>query len=235
MATDFIEDIAGQVQDKLRVVTAMSSKLAVAQDPQTEIVLNRDCLNVSSVTHVLRVHGQLLAADARSLIAFDEGARTAMGTVRAANLGGIMLAALKIKDIAAAATRAGLRDQCLIEKSLEDKARQVVDAPTAELHGNEKAKAAAFLQKADEASETQWRRIITGLRQAEAAPDMDTTYRGDCENDAEEFPNVTSGEGGAEGGELPRKALSAAKLQSQLSQLQDCTRLRMLEANYRTL
>ena len=68
-----------------------------------------------------------------------------MGTVSAANLGGIMLAAPKIKAIAAAATRAGLLDPGLMERLLEVKARQVADALTAELHGSESVKAAAFV------------------------------------------------------------------------------------------
>ena len=57
------------------MVTVIRSKLAVAQDPQTEHVLNRDCLNVSRVNEILRVHGQTLVADAGSLSAFDERAR----------------------------------------------------------------------------------------------------------------------------------------------------------------
>ena len=66
-----VADLAGQVQDKLKVVTAMRSKLAVAQDPQTEHVLNKDCLNVSRVKHILRVHGHVLAMEASCLNAFD--------------------------------------------------------------------------------------------------------------------------------------------------------------------
>ena len=54
-----------------------------------------------------------------------------MGTARAANLGGIMLAAPKMRAIAAAATRAGLLDPGLIERLLEVKAPQVADALTA--------------------------------------------------------------------------------------------------------
>ena len=59
---------------------------------------------------------------------------------------------------------------------------------------------AAFLQVAEEASETQWRTIITALGQGGAAKELDTTYKEDCENNAEELPNATSAEGGAEEG-----------------------------------
>ena len=142
-----------------------------------------------------------------------------MGTARAANLGGMMFAALKIKAIAAFAARAGVLDQGLIERLLEIKARQAADALTAELHGSERAKAAVFLQKAEEASETQRRRIITGLGEEGAAPQLDTTYREAYESDGGEPPSVTPAEWGAEEGELTGRALSAAKLQSQLSQL----------------
>ena len=75
VVTGPVADLAGQVQDKLKVVTAMRSKLAVAQDPQTEHVLNKDCLNVSSVNHILQVHGHVLATETTCLGAFDEGAR----------------------------------------------------------------------------------------------------------------------------------------------------------------
>ena len=118
-----VEDLAGQVQDKLKVVTAMRSKLAVAQDPQTEHVLNKDCLNASRVNHILRLHGHVLATESTCLGAFYDGARreqerlfpglmeesfvqaalgprvgglgwrTAMGTARPGNMGGIMLTA----------------------------------------------------------------------------------------------------------------------------------------------
>ena len=50
-----VADLAGQVQDKLKVVTAMRSKLAVAQDPQTEHVLNKDCINARRVNHIIRL------------------------------------------------------------------------------------------------------------------------------------------------------------------------------------
>ena len=118
----------------------------------------------------------------------------------------------------------------MIERSLEVNARQVAGTFAAELHGSETAKAAAFLRKAEEASETQRRRIITGLGQGGKALESDTTYREEGENNAGEHSTAATTKGGAEDGEILGKALSAANLQSQQSQLQDCTRLRILEA-----
>ena len=164
-----VADLAGQVQDKLKVVTAMRSKLAVAQDPQTEHVLNKDCLNVSRVNHILRVHaknksGSSRASRKRALCRrlWGLGWRTATGTARAANIGGIRLAAPKVRAMASAAANAGLLDHGLIERLLEVKARQVAGALMSELHDGEKVKAAAFLKNAEEAFENQWKRIITG-------------------------------------------------------------------------
>ena len=104
--------------------------------------------------------------------------------------------ASKIRAIAAAATRAGLLEPGLIERLLEIKARQVADALTAELHGSERVKAAAFLRKAEEASETQWKIIILGLRQGGVAPEIDTTYKGESENEDNGSPQATPVEEG---------------------------------------
>ena len=51
-----------------------------------------------------------------------------MGTARAANRGSIMLAAPKVRAMAAAAASAGLLEHGLIERLLEAKACQVADA-----------------------------------------------------------------------------------------------------------
>ena len=94
-----------------------------------------------------------------------------------------MLAAPKVRAMASAAANAGLFDHGLIERLPEVKARQVADALMPELHDSEKVKAAAFLKKAKEASENQWKRIITGMGQGGAAPEIDTTYTGEDESD----------------------------------------------------
>ena len=79
MVTGHTKDLTEPVHDKLKVATAMRSKLSVAQDPQTEHVLNKDCLNVSRVNHILRVHGHTLAEETTCFEAFDEGARFFLG------------------------------------------------------------------------------------------------------------------------------------------------------------
>ena len=71
----------------------------------------------------------------------------------------------------------------VIERLLEVKVRQVADALMSELHDSEKVKAAAFLKKAEEAFENQWKRIITGMGQGGAAPEIDTTFKGKDESD----------------------------------------------------
>ena len=98
-----------------------------------------------------------------------------MGTARAANMGSIMLAAAKVRAMAAAAASAGLLEHGLIERLLEAKACQVVDALIAEMHNSERAKAAAFLKKAEIASEGHWKMIISGMGQGGAAPEVDTS------------------------------------------------------------
>ena len=59
---------------------------------------------------------------------------------------------------------------------------------------------------------------------------MDRTYKEESENIEGDRPTATTADGRAEEREIQGKAFSAAKLQSQLCQLQDCTRLRIFEA-----
>ena len=63
VVTGPIKDVTEQVQDKFKVVISMRSKLAVAQDPQTEHVLNKDCLNASRVNHILREQPEPLISE----------------------------------------------------------------------------------------------------------------------------------------------------------------------------
>ena len=91
---------------------------------------------------------------------------------------GIMLAAPKVRAMASAAANAGLLDHGLTERLLEVKARQVAGALMSELRDSEKVKAAAFLKKSEDAFEKHWRRIITGMGQGGAAPEIDTAYKG---------------------------------------------------------
>ena len=49
----------------------MREKVALAQDVQTEHILNRECLGVGRVNHILRVHGNELRREGGVLELFD--------------------------------------------------------------------------------------------------------------------------------------------------------------------
>ena len=72
------DDINAQLQQKANVVRAMQEKVAVAADVQTEHVLNRECLGVGRVNHILRVHGHALQAHEGHLERFDGAMRNEM-------------------------------------------------------------------------------------------------------------------------------------------------------------
>ena len=64
--------VAAQLVQKSRVVKAMHASIQFSADPQTESVLARQSLGVSKVNHILRVHGDRLAADTTTLDTFDQ-------------------------------------------------------------------------------------------------------------------------------------------------------------------
>ncbi len=254
-----------QAQQKVQVIKAMQERIAITQDVQTEHVLNRDCLGVGRVNHILRVHGDQLLRAGDSLSAFDAAARAeldrlfpgltpeghaqaslaasvgglgwrrASETARPANLGALVSAGPHVQSMAAAAARAGLVRGGQLEARLARKTRQVEQAYLNELDEAERSRAMEFLQKARIAAEETWVRQTRGAPAAGAStlPVADAVYVGEHED-------VVAGTGGSEpeegaegGGEAGRRRLTVPHVQKELARLQDCTRLRALEAALR--
>lgn len=78
IATGSLAGIETQLQTKVDVVCAMHERVAVANDVQTEHMLDRECLGVGRVNHILRVHGDVLRREGGSLASFDEATRREM-------------------------------------------------------------------------------------------------------------------------------------------------------------
>ena len=53
------------------MVRTIIRKITLCQDAQVEVVLQRACLGVSKVNHLLRANGAELAAEGEALRAFD--------------------------------------------------------------------------------------------------------------------------------------------------------------------
>ena len=70
--------LEAQIQQKVEVVRAMHERVAIASDPQTERVLDRECLGVGRVNHILRAHGDQLLRGGETLDRFDAATRQEM-------------------------------------------------------------------------------------------------------------------------------------------------------------
>ena len=186
VATGTAEAVGSQVRKKVQVVRAMQERIAITEDAQTEHVLNRDCLGVGRVNHLLRVHGDKLLRTGGSLDAFDAAAaaemdrlfpgltpegraqaalgtpfgglgwRRATDTARPANLGALVAVGPQVRSIAAAASHAGLLSPGQLEALLEAKTRRIEQAYLAELDEVDRVRAEEFLRKARAAAEESW-------------------------------------------------------------------------------
>ena len=58
--------IADQFLAKADVIRAMRERVQLCQDPQTEVALLRESLGVSSINHILRVHGHTIPQEQRA-------------------------------------------------------------------------------------------------------------------------------------------------------------------------
>lgn len=93
----------------------------------------------------------------------------------------------------------------------------------------ERVKAEDFLRRARQAAEENWQGVAAGGGGAGAqAPAADVTYTGDIEHSTNSVNDAHDGGGGDVEGSSRR--LSAPRLQKELSRLEDCTRVRALEA-----
>ena len=77
-----VEAAAAQLREKTSVVKQMMAKIPLCQDTQVEFVLQRACLGVAKVGHLLRANGTELFLEGAALREFDEVQR--QGLVRLA-------------------------------------------------------------------------------------------------------------------------------------------------------
>jgi len=259
VATGSLADVHSQLDKKIKVNRAMQERVVICQDAQTEHVLNRQSLGIGRVNHILRVHGGDLAEDGELLDRFDRmmfqemdrlfpgltddsheqatlsaavgglGWRKASDTARPANLGALVMAAPKVKSMAGDAVRAGLLSEGQLEAKIDAKIRKEESAFLCRLDEPERIKAEDFLQKAKGAAENAWSRMQSPQRGAGIrAPRAEVAYAGHREHAPVQIADVQDG-GDADSGAGGR-APTTAHVQKELAKLQDCSKLRALEA-----
>ena len=259
VATGSAASVGAQLHRKVQVIKAMHERVAVIQDVQTENVLSRDCLGTGRVNHILRVHGEELCRDGEALGAFDQaraeeldrlfpgltaegheqatmapavgglGWRRASDSALPANLGALVLAGPKIRAMAGDAVKAGLLRAGQVEERLTARTHRVTEAFLRGLDELERVRAQEFLQKAHAAAEELWTQTARGDGvSVPAAPTAEAGY------DSQQGPvQRDGGEGPNEAGRGEGRRLSVPHVQSELTKLQDYTRLRALEATLR--
>ena len=248
VVTGSLAKIEEQLERKADVIRAMQERVAVTNDVQTQHVLNRECLGVGKVNHILRVHGDQLAQEGTSLAKFDVamrtemdrlfpgltdegrqqatlaaakgglGWRTATDTARPANLGALTMAKPKVEYMARMAVHAGLLRPGLVEGHIAAKIESAQSAYLEHLDETERVKAMEFLRKAAAAADAQWTGTLSGASESAGSAPMAEGAEGDTNN---EDDADSDGSG---------RRLSAPHLQKELAKLQDSTRLRALEA-----
>jgi broad specificity phosphatase PhoE len=258
VATGSLAAVEQQLQQKIKVVKAMQERTVVCQDAQTEHVINRQCLGVGKANHIMRVHGDELVRHGEALNAFDDagqesmdrlfpgltaegreqaslaaavgglGWRRAKDTARPANLGALVSAGPKVRAMAAAAVHAGLIGAGQVETILEERTLRVETAYLGGLDEAERMKAEEFLRRAKRAADEQLQAAVSGTNLRAQAPRIDARYddqEGGSDDDVHD-----GGDGDAEG---RGRGITGPHLQKELAKLQDCTRLRALEATLR--
>ena len=253
------EAVEEQLRQKVEVVKAMQTKVAICQDVQTEHVLNRDSLGIGRVNHILRVHGDMMLRHDTTLGGFDDargealdrlfpgltpeskdqaslsesygglGWRRVSDIARPANLAALLQTSPLVRGMAAAAVRAGLLPAGQLEAQLESTIQRVESAYLSGLDEVERVKAEQFISNVKDAAERQWRRTLAGQTGLEApAPYADSTYEGDREHHAGQRSRMADEET-SEAGAAGRR-LTVPHVQRELTRIQDCTKLRALEA-----
>jgi hypothetical protein len=262
VATGPFACVEEQMRRKVKVTRAMLERVAVCQDVQTEHVLNRQSLGVGRVNHIWRVHGDELARRGDTLDAFDSATQEAMNrlfpgltaesheqatlsaavgglgwrrasdTARVANLGALVSVGPRVRSMAAATAHAGLVPTGQLERRLEEKTRRATEAYLSDLDEVERVKAEDFMRRASEAAEAQWLALIAGAEgSAVQAPMADASYAGPDELAPTGAGSVHDGGDAELDGRGPN--ISGPHVQKELAKLQDCTRLRRLEATLR--
>ena len=192
VATGPDEYVAEQLKQKARVVKAMHERVQLCQDPQTEFVLARQSLGVSTVNHILRVRGARLGAGSEAAVAFDDvgkatldrlvpgltdeghvqaslgdrlggaGCRRAAEVTLPANLGALIATRPLVMSMIAATATAGLCSAEALVPLLDQSLTDATVAYLACLAEVEKIRAEEFLQRARAAADESWSRTLHG-------------------------------------------------------------------------
>jgi hypothetical protein len=248
-----------QLQQKVRVVKAMQSRVAICQDVLTEHILNRQSLGIGRINHILRVHGDELLRQGRSAEGFDHimreamdrlfpgltpecfeqaslgafvgglGWRKASDVARPANLAALIQAEPKLRAMMATAVHAGLLHAGQLEVRLAAKIQRAESAYLIGLDEVERVKATDFLSQVKDASERQWQQIRGG--QTSPVIVAPQANAAYIRDDDHHFGQVNAVHDGGRGDvEAAGRQLTIAHVQGELSRLHDCTRLRALES-----
>ena len=178
-----------QFRDKTRVVKTMLRRIPLCQDAQVELVLQRACLGISKVNHLLRANGTELAEEGEALRAFDvaqeEGLRRlipglteagAEQALRAASLGGVgmgraattaaaahlasLTAAMpKVADLAQAGATAGLFSAEDLMSEMRGMRAKACELVNAALPAEDRDQLETLLTQADERCSQDWRAL----------------------------------------------------------------------------
>ena len=254
------DKIEAQLQQKVQVIRAMQERVAIAHDVQTEHVLSSESLGVGRVNHILRVHGDHIARDNEALAGFDASTRAEMDRLfphltdesreqaslsvavgglgwrratdiaRAANLSALVMARPFVRSMAAAAVRAGLMSEGVLEDRLDTKIQEVQAGYLGTLDEADRVKAAEFVQKARDAAERNWEHVADGASVAAEAPSVDVSFE---EGDVAPAASGHIQDEDVERAGGARRRLTTQHLQRELGRLLDRTRLRALEATLR--
>ena len=188
------EAVVRQFKDKTRIVDTMVRRIALCQDAQVELTLQRSCLGISKVNHLLRVSGTELAREENALLAYDNaqlhglrrlvpgltdnGAEQAMraaglggvGLLRAqrhaaaANLASLVLARPKVADLADACGLAGLLPAGDLVSELDRQIRAATDMVREQLRDEERASLDKLLCEASRRADEDWKSLCSGRR-----------------------------------------------------------------------
>ena len=263
VATGELQVCKDQLLQKVEVNRSMQQKVQICADAQTEHVLNRQCLGINKVNHILRVHGEALWRDREILASFDENQRTtldrlfpglteeghkqavlgasvgglgwrsATDTALPANLAALTLAAPKIRAMAESMVTAGLLPAGILEAKLAAKIESVEVAFMPELDPGEQVKAQDFLTRAEQGAQQAWQALVEGSPGDIRGPRADAEYS--RPGDVPTASSSVTEDGGSADPESSNTSMVTSHVQGQLSRLADCTRLRKLEATLKSL
>ena len=143
------------------------------------------------------------------------------------------MATPKVRTMAAAAVHAGLLAPDQVESRIAARVECAEAAYLAALDELERIKTEDFLAKAKDAAERQWRQVLAGHGSTGFEPPrIHAEHAGPDELEPSAVPDIAGG--GSADPESASRRLTAPRLQNELSEFRDCTRLRALEGKLRS-